>query len=67
MPAWISTISIIALMGLVNIIGIQQSSWFNTTATVITLLGLTAVVVFAFRPWARKRYEDAANIPLKED
>ncbi len=26
-----------------------------------------AVVLFAFRPWARKHYEDAANIPLKED
>ena len=23
-----------------------------------------AVVLFAFRPWARKRYDDAAKIPL---
>ncbi len=26
-----------------------------------------AVVLFAFRPSARKRYDDAAKIPLKED
>ncbi len=26
-----------------------------------------AVVVFTFRPWARKSYDEAAKIPLKED
>lgn len=26
-----------------------------------------AVILFAFRPGSRKRYEDAASIPLKED
>ena len=26
-----------------------------------------AVVVWAFRPGSKKHYEDAANIPLKED
>ena len=25
------------------------------------------VVLFTFRPWARKRYDEAAKIPLKED
>jgi len=25
------------------------------------------VVIFTFRPWARKRYDEAAKIPLKED
>lgn len=51
LPIWLTTIGIIALMGLINIIGAQESSWFNTVATIITLLGLGAVVVFAFPEW----------------
>jgi APA family basic amino acid/polyamine antiporter len=51
LPNWVSTIAIILLMAGVNIVGIQQSSWFNTIATVITLLGLGAVVVFAVPEW----------------
>lgn len=50
-PQWATTIGVIALMGLVNVVGIQQSSWFNTVATIITLLGLGAVVIFAIPEW----------------
>ncbi|PHN08568.1 APC family permease [Flavilitoribacter nigricans] len=50
-PQWATTLGIIGLMALVNVIGIQQSSWFNTVATVITLLGLGAVVAFAVPEW----------------
>ncbi len=35
------------------------------------LVGLTVlfvgIVIFVFRPGSRQRYEDDANIPLKED
>lgn len=50
-PGWISTVAIIALMSLINVIGIQQSSWFNTAATIITLLGLGAVIALAIPEW----------------
>lgn len=50
-PAWISTIAIILLMGAINVVGMQNASWFNTFATVITLLGLLAVVGFSVPRW----------------
>jgi amino acid transporter len=50
-PHWIPTIGIILLMGLLNIIGAQESSWFNTFATIVTLLGLGSVVWFAAPEW----------------
>jgi len=50
-PTWSTTAGIIILMAVVNIIGIQQSSWFNAAATIITLLGLGAVVIFAVPEW----------------
>ena len=34
---------------------------------VYLMVVFVGVVVFAFRPWARKSYEEAAKIPLKED
>jgi len=53
-PSWVATIGIIALMGGINIIGSQESSWFNTLATVITLLGLGAIIWFAAPEWGNK-------------
>lgn len=50
-PAWTATVGIIALMGAINIIGSQESSWFNTLATIITLVGLGAVIWFAVPEW----------------
>lgn len=50
-PSSVTAIGIIALMGGVNIIGAQESSWFNTAATIITLLGLGAVVGFSVPEW----------------
>ncbi|MEM1328055.1 MAG: APC family permease [Bacteroidota bacterium] len=50
-PTWITTIGIISLMGLVNAVGIQQSSWFNLVATIVTILGLASVVYFTFPDW----------------
>lgn len=44
-PELLITIGIVALMGLVNAAGAAEASWFNTFATVVTLLGLAAVVV----------------------
>lgn len=50
-PAWAATVGVILLMGSVNVIGSQQSSWFNTISTIVTLLGLGAVVCFALPSW----------------
>ncbi|WP_423819014.1 APC family permease [Salinimicrobium sp. TIG7-5_MAKvit] len=44
-PNWILVISIILLMGFFNIIGAKYSSYFNAFATIVTLIGLAAVVV----------------------
>lgn len=50
-PNWITTIGIIALMGFINMISVKLSSWYNTGATIITLLGLGVVIVFAIPYW----------------
>ena len=53
-PDWIATIGIIALMGGINVVGAQESSWFNIVATIITLLGLGAIVWFAIPEWGSR-------------
>ncbi|NNF10629.1 MAG: amino acid permease [Acidimicrobiia bacterium] len=45
LPTVLTTLGIIAAMGVLNGLGAAQASWFNTVATVVTLLGLGAVVV----------------------
>ncbi|MDT0647609.1 APC family permease [Zunongwangia sp. F260] len=47
-PTWIVVIIIIALMALFNILGSKYSSYYNSFATVVTLLGLGLVVVVCF-------------------
>lgn len=47
-PSWLIVIGVIALMAFFNIIGAKYSSYYNSFATVVTLLGLTAVVVLSF-------------------
>lgn len=43
-------------------------SHFAQTWGLVYLVALfIAVLVYAFRPGARKKFEDAARIPLKED
>jgi APA family basic amino acid/polyamine antiporter len=44
-PAILTTVGIVVLMGVLNVIGAAEASWFNTFATVVTLVGLVAVVV----------------------
>ena len=51
LPHWMTTLAVIGLMGAVNIIGVQQSSWFNGIATAVTLIGLGAVVWLAVPQW----------------
>jgi len=50
-PHWITTIGIVVFMSLINIIGAKESSWFNSLATIITLLGLGSVIWFALPSW----------------
>lgn len=50
-PGWIATVGIIVGMGAINIVGAKHASWFNTAATIVTLIGLGGVVVFAFPSW----------------
>lgn len=54
----LSTLGVIALMALVNVAGVQEASWFNTLATVVTLAGLAAVIAFAIPEWG--------SVPLLE-
>ena len=47
-PSWIIVIAIISFMAFFNIIGAKYSSYYNSFATVVTILGLAAVVVVSF-------------------
>jgi len=51
LPNWIAIIGIIVLMALFNIVGSKYSSYYNTIATVITLLGLGIVIGFSIPDW----------------
>lgn len=44
-PSWIIVICIISFMAFFNIIGAKYSSYYNSFATIVTILGLAAVVV----------------------
>lgn len=44
-PSWIIVILVISLMAFFNIIGAKYSSYYNAFATVVTLVGLGAVVL----------------------
>jgi len=46
----------------------EQASLFGQTWGLVLMVILFAgVLVYALRPGARKKFEEAANIPLKED
>lgn len=45
-PSYIIVIGIVALMALFNILGAKYSSYYNSLATIITLIGLTVVIAF---------------------
>ncbi|MGB3737176.1 MAG: APC family permease [Ilumatobacter sp.] len=47
LPQTLTTVAVISVMGLVNVGGAAQASWFNTLATAVTLVGLGAVVIVA--------------------
>lgn len=47
-PSWIIVIGVISLMAFFNIIGAKYSSYYNSFATVVTIIGLAAVVVVSF-------------------
>lgn len=44
-PSWIIVIVIISFMAFFNIIGAKYSSYYNSFATVVTLIGLAGVVI----------------------
>lgn len=50
-PAWIIVIAIISLMAFFNIIGAKYSSYYNSFATVVTLIGLAAVIAVSIPDW----------------
>ncbi|MEG9326707.1 APC family permease [Salinimicrobium catena] len=50
-PSWIIIIAIIVFMAFFNIIGAKYSSYYNSFATVVTLLGLAAVIVVSVPDW----------------
>lgn len=50
-PSWIIVIAIIAFMAFFNIIGAKYSSYYNSFATVVTLIGLAAVIIVSIPDW----------------
>lgn len=50
-PNWIAVIAIVLLMGAFNIVGSKYSSYYNTVATIITILGLGLVIGFCIPDW----------------
>lgn len=44
-PSWLIVIAVITLMAFFNIIGAKYSSYYNAFATVVTIMGLLAVVI----------------------
>lgn len=60
-PNWIAIILIISLMAIFNIIGSKYSSYYNTLATVITLLGLGLVIGFSIPDWGSVSLFDAGE------
>ncbi|SDL13777.1 amino acid/polyamine/organocation transporter, APC superfamily [Salinimicrobium catena] len=50
-PSWIIIIAIIVFMAFFNIIGAKYSSYYNSFATVVTLIGLAAVIVVSVPDW----------------
>ncbi|MDO6760207.1 APC family permease [Tamlana sp. 2_MG-2023] len=50
-PNTIAVVSIIILMALLNILGSKFSSYYNTIATIITLIGLGVVIAFSIPDW----------------
>jgi len=46
----------------------QEASYFSQTWGLVYLFVLFAgMLIYALRPGARKKFEDAAQIPFKED
>jgi len=46
----------------------DQVSYFSQTWGLVYLVALfVGVLIYALRPGARKKFEDAAQIPFKED
>ncbi len=50
-PSWIIVIAIISFMAFFNIIGAKYSSYYNSFATVVTLIGLAAVIIVSIPDW----------------
>jgi basic amino acid/polyamine antiporter, APA family len=58
LPSWIIVIGVISFMAFFNIIGAKYSSYYNSFATIVTLLGLLAVIGFSI--------PDLGNVNLLE-
>ncbi|WP_203295797.1 APC family permease [Luteirhabdus pelagi] len=63
-PNTIAILSIISLMGFLNIIGSKYSSYYNGFATIVTLLGLAAIIGVSIPDWGS---EDILHLHSKVD
>ncbi|WP_414828810.1 APC family permease [Alteromonas sp. H39] len=61
-PSWMSTTGIVVLMVMVNAFGMRQSSWFNNFATIVTIIGLGAVILFAAPSVGEANYFEPAEL-----
>ncbi len=55
-PTYVTTIGIIILIMVINMVGIRQSSVFNMVATLITLAGLLLVIITSIPDWGSVDY-----------
>ncbi len=46
-PIWIGAALLLAIMSLINFIGIRESSWFNLVSTIIEFIGLVIIIIIA--------------------
>ena len=60
-PNWIAIVSIVILMAAFNIIGSKVSSYYNTVATIVTILGLGLVIGFCIPDWGSAPLLDAGE------
>jgi len=49
LPYIVSAVLVIIFLTIFNIIGIKQSTWFNTIATVIEFIGLIIIILIGFK------------------
>lgn len=46
---------------------LMLDGWVQGAVTTLAFIGFLSVCVYAYGPWKRKDFEEAARLPLEED